>query len=229
MKFKKLAAILLLAVTSAIFLLNADSVVAEETKPTVPVRSDIQRNCPVTYLVPNFLLRGNGMVSANGNATTGCEVIYYYLTDPNLSPNEASKSVEFSLYEMSLNKALDAENLQYINRDSEGNLRPGAGMDFNTGVCPGIARHLVSRISGANWRGWIIESVFRQSASKRVIKYCPESMRTYRCINMAIGNDKVSAMLVPRCFLRRRDYSLHTELSYDTFMEIMKTWRFREQ
>jgi hypothetical protein len=158
--------------TGAVFFLYTGWVDAQEiTKPTVPMRNDVLSRCLATYLVPRFFLKGDGMVGTDNNATTGCDVIYYYLTDPNLSPDEASKSVEFSFYAMSLDNTLDAENVQYIRRDSKGRLRPGEGMDFNTGICPNIDRYIVSGITGENWHGWIVESVFRKPTSKRVGKY----------------------------------------------------------
>jgi hypothetical protein len=201
----------------------------DTTTSMLPMRPDIKIRCPVSFSVPKIFLQGNGSVSGGGGLPTGCEVTEYYLTDQNLTPDEASKRIEFSIRATSLEKTLtDNNNDEFVTLDRKGVPKVNKKYDFDFGACPSLATHKVSEVSGENWHGWIIESVFRKPVSTRAKKFCPESSDHYQCINMAIGNDKASAVLHPRCFLRGPDNTLHTEMSYEMFMEMMKTWRFKE-
>jgi hypothetical protein len=198
------------------------------TPSMLHIRRDVQTVCPVSYSVPKIFIRGNGMVGGRNDLPAGCNVIEYFLTNQNLSPDEASKSIEFLILPVSLDKTLADRSGQYVHRDRRGSLKVDKRLDFDSGTCPAIASHKVLEVSGVNWSGWVIESVFRKPISLRAKKFCPESSNRYQCINMAIGNEKASAVLHPRCFLRRPDNTLHTEMSFDMFMEMMKTWQFKE-
>lgn len=193
--------------------------------------------CLAEIRVPPVWIRGNGMVGGGADSAIGCGVlteqgraqfnITYYLSDPNLSPNEATKIIEFHIYNKGLNQLLKASENDYLRRDSTGNIVVKADAEFTT--CGNdIVRHITSSISGRNWNGSIVESVFASRQNKRAIAGCPQYNARYRCINMAIGNEKSSAVLHSRCFLRRSDNTLHTEMSYDMFMEMMKTWHFKD-
>lgn len=202
---------------------------AQDLTPSMlTMRADVQTICPVSYSVPTLLFRGNGMVSGGNNLPTGCNVIEYFMTNKNLSPHDASKSIEFSIFPKGLEKTLADKSGQYVSRGEGGMLQVDKRLDFDSETCPAIASHKVFEVSGSNWNGWVIESVFRKPTSHRAKKFCPESSGRYQCINMAIGNEKASAVLHPKCFLRGSDNSLHTEMSFNMFMEIMKTWRFKD-
>jgi hypothetical protein len=241
LRFSLFSIVLLLAISDALAQ-DSQRFSVTQVASTQSILSEHTVNCNVDILVPTVFLRGNGMVggedSENNGAAVGCTSmselssqfnIGYYLTDPNLGPEAATRVIDFLVYRRSLGETLRDRSVQYINRSEDGKLQVGKDMDFDHGTCPSIKRHDTFEVTGINWHGWIVESVFQKPASYRAAKYCPESTGKYRCINMAIGNDKMSAILHPRCFLRIRDNTLHTELGYEVFLDMMKTWRFKEQ
>lgn len=199
----------------------------DTTKPTLAIPANIAKDCPFTYLVPPLFMKGNGMVGGDGGTETGCSVITYYLIDQNLSPDDATKTIEFHDYKNGLEQVLKTKMDGYVSRGENGDIQLSDDAEFTT-CGDKTARHDTIEITGPNWHGWIIESEFTQPKGKHVVSGCPEYTQDYRCINLAIGNDKMSAILKPRCFLRKPDDSLHTELSYDTFIAVVKTIRFKE-
>lgn len=63
-----------------------------------------------------------------------------------------------------------------------------------------------------------------EMSNQRCMQYTPE----YRCVALVFGNDKMSASIGPQCFLRKRVNNLNKELSFDFFMDMIKTIRFNE-
>lgn len=206
------------------------------TGSSVPTSEEHASECQATLRIPQIFMQGNGAIGGEGDTAVGCLKsnapgrssvnVTYYLTDPNLSPNEADKRVEFDVYEKSLAIVIGEKGNDYMWRDNAGRFHLGRDANFTD-----CGDHIDSRtaisISGSNWQGWLVTSTFVQPRSKRVVAGCPHYTHKYRCVSMVFGNEKNSAVLHSRCFLRHNDDTLHTELSYHMFMEMVKTWRFK--
>lgn len=72
------------------------------------------------------------------------------------------------------------------------------------------------------------EQSFAEPKKKLGSQYCQKFTPRYRCIALVIGNDTVSAALGSYCFLSKKLDNLDDELSYDVFMDMVKTLRFKE-
>lgn len=210
---------------------------ASHTGSSVPASEEISNECPATLRAPKVFMRGNGAIGGEGGTSVGCLKsnnpdrtslnITYYLTDPNLSPNEADKLVEFDVYRKSLAAVISNKGNDYIWRDN--NARFYLGDDANFTDCGDrIDARTATSISGFNWHGWLVTSTFVHPRSKRAVASCPHYAQKYRCVSMVFGNENNSAVLHSRCFLRKHDDTLHTDFSFDTFMVMMKTWQFKE-
>jgi len=85
----------------------------------------------------------------------------------------------------------------------------------------------ITPIAGPNWTGWMWEQSF--AAPKKKLKAsCQKFTRDFRCVALVFGNDKMSAAFPTYCFLRKKVNNLDTELSFDVFMDMIKTIRFNE-
>ena len=192
--------------------------------------------CPATLRIPQLFMRGNGAIGGEGGTAVGCLKSYdpnrtslnitYYLTDPNLSPNEADKLVEFDVYRKSLAAVISENGNDYVWHDSNGRFYLGSDANF-TDCGDRIHARIATPISGFNWHGWLVTSTFSQPRSKHVVVGCPH---TPKIIDASVWFSamKNSAVLHSRCFLRKHDNTLHIDLSFEMFMAMMKTWQFKE-
>jgi len=86
----------------------------------------------------------------------------------------------------------------------------------------------ITRIQGFNWHGWLAE----ESYTGKPRPHCTvpkEYTSRYRCVGLMIGNDQMSATTNQFCLLRKRELSLEHGFSYDLFMDMVKTIRFKEE
>jgi hypothetical protein len=110
--------------------------------------------------------------------------------------------------------------------DSQPKLVEGA--TFPWSGCGPVIKTTTTPLQGINWRGWIAEDTF-QPPRKGCVPADKEYTPAYRCIHVMVGNAKMTAMLGGVCLLRNREYSLENGFSYDLFMDMLKTLRFKEQ
>jgi hypothetical protein len=90
-----------------------------------------------------------------------------------------------------------------------------------------VIKTQVVPIRGSNWHGWIAEETFAKSRGQ--CKPAKEYTSRYRCVHVMVGNDKMSAQLDGVCLLRKRELSLQDGFSYDLFMDMLKTLRFKDE
>jgi hypothetical protein len=231
---------ILLSVALA-FSCRADAI-DDMTKPTIVVngKPDDFAACGISYKVPKLLWPNKKSDDVSGCSETYKKsdalefAIQYTLDDPDLLPSEAQRDINFTVQRESLDKLIEDGSASFIKRGSDGSLVPR--IEFSA-ICGSPLRHDVSEISGSNWRGWVVETVYPKLKSKPEIERCPEYSPDYRCVNLVIGNSKMSAAFNSKCFLRKRTVSLSkgitnstvdTGLGYDNFMDIVKTIRFYE-
>jgi hypothetical protein len=94
--------------------------------------------------------------------------------------------------------------------------------------CGPIVNTKVTRIKGSNWHGWIAEQTFGKD-NPRCRENDKEYTSNYRCVQAMIGNNKMTAQLSRVCLLRKRQLSLENGFSYDLFIDMLKTLRFKEE
>ncbi|AKJ28293.1 hypothetical protein AAW51_1602 [Caldimonas brevitalea] len=140
--------------------------------------------------------------------------------------DEYAKTLRLEVARRPLESALTAPDAIVIRR-RDGSI--GLNDVYRWGGCGQTAVDLkVESVVGRNWNGWVVEQVFpmpkRPLRSEACQKFTPE----YKCVDMTFGNDKMSVQLASHCFLRKRVHNLDKELSYDVFMDTIKTIEFHE-
>lgn len=219
-------------------------------RPRIPLHPKVAKLCPVSILT-TFSLKKGCTGTEQEPVLSGCKGIYTGFScgewidgfaplsleyfQHNLEHNDFLRHADFGLYRKSLDK--------FVRGGAAGNL---AGSDQNGNIILDSAGFPVlidligdcgqektrkietTPISGENWKGWMWEQSFAEPKKKLSSPYCRKFTPKYRCISLVIGNDKVSAAFSAYCFLRKKVDNLDDELSYDVFMDMIKTLRFKE-
>ncbi|ANB77075.1 hypothetical protein AYM40_33725 [Paraburkholderia phytofirmans OLGA172] len=148
--------------------------------------------------------------------------------DPNFDPR-GGDNISFVVENTGIDKKIAARAGSVFRLKSGDNmptLTPGSAYKESNCGDP-VTKTDVAPIQGSNWHGWIAEETFAKAhGSCRPAK---EYTSRYRCVHVMVGNDKMTAQLDGVCLLRRRELSLENGFSYDLFMDMLKTLRFKEQ
>lgn len=230
---------------------NANEVVPA---PTVPINPAYQ--CPFTMLQTQSL-SNECKIGKDGKAIYECDGIkveigcnmwrrsegysydysgttFHYFIE-NLERYETYRHFDLEMYRKSFNSYLqegadsdfvrDENDTLIMSKDgqpqlSERALRGDCGQEKNRQV-------IVKPIEGANWAGWMYEQKFT-SPKKKLLPHCQKYTPQYKCVTLLFGNNKVTAYSPNYCFLRKKVNNLRVELSFDVFMDMIKTIRFNE-
>jgi len=130
------------------------------------------------------------------------------------------RTIKISLSEMKDSLAdyfFDASGGNLTSKSSENIFHRKAktycGLDLSTKI---------TQIQGNNWHGWLAEDKYTGKPRRACASPAEYSSR-YRCISLILGNDKMSAAMDKVCLLRKREPNIQSGLSYDAFMEMLKT------
>lgn len=142
-------------------------------------------------------------------------------------PQETQKTIDISIVPIGIDKFVSKSNHQKSGVleivDGQSRVMHWAGFGNE---CHNLLRTSITPISTTSWRGWTVEDVYGRSRIKtgdcRI--FSPE----YRCISFVVGNSEMSAEFGGACFPRKRTQSLKNGISYDLFMEMVKSIHFRE-
>lgn len=203
------------------------------TVPSIPLDAISSRNCGVDFLRPPIIAGVGcaGVISEEGNA--GLTFTYFqYL----IEHNDFRRSIDIDLRAESINDYVEkgAGRLLLFSEDSNALVRTSDGTPVlselnELGDC-GQERHrklMTTTIQGKNWNGWLFEQSF--PAPKKVLKnQCKMFTPAYRCVSIIFGNDRYSASMPSRCFLRKMVGNIDNELSYDIFINMINSIKFRE-
>jgi hypothetical protein len=136
--------------------------------------------------------------------------------------------IEFDIEAVSIDKKVMTKG-DRIFRMEEGKALPvlSAAASYKRSDCGDpVVSTTVKPLRGANWHGWLAEETFKSPTGK--CKPNPWFTPRFRCIHVIVGNDKTTAQLTGVCLLRNREYSLENGFSYDLFMDMLKTIRFKD-
>lgn len=148
--------------------------------------------------------------------------------DPNFNPR-GSDNISFVVEDIGIDRKLAAGG------DSVFRLNPGeslptlaTGSAYEESNCNDpVTKTEVTPIRGSNWHGWIAEDTFAKAHGR--CKPAKEYTSRYRCVHVMVGNDKMTAQLGGVCLLRKHELSLEHGFSYDLFMAMLRTLRFKEE
>ena len=204
------------------------------TVPSIPLDATSSRNCGVDLLRPPIIAGVGcaGVISEEGNA--GLTFTYFqYL----IEHNDFRRSIDIDLRAESINDYVEkgAGRLVLVSEDSNALVRTSDGTPVlselnELGDC-GQERHrkiMTTTIRGKNWNGWLFEQSF--PAPKKVLKnQCKMFTPAYRCVSIIFGNDRYSASMPSRCFLRKMVGNIDNELSYDIFINMINSIKFKKE
>ena len=96
--------------------------------------------------------------------------------------------------------------------------------------CQNLRKTEITPIYGINWHGWVAEEIYGKSKMQaKEKKRCANYTVKNRCVHLVLGNDKMSAEMPWACLLRKKTTNLKEGLSYDLFMEMIRSIQFSEQ
>ncbi|MCA8349726.1 hypothetical protein [Burkholderia cepacia] len=153
--------------------------------------------------------------------------------DYQFDPNKHRVSDNLSFYTYGDNFSKSAPQLIKYFFDTERDLIPNRNTSTRINrssrtYCGLHVTTTIRPIAGLNWHGWIAEDSYTGRVSKDCespAEYSPQ----YRCISMVFGNEKMSAAMVQTCLLRKHESNIQQGLSYEIFMDMLKTLRFMNE
>jgi hypothetical protein len=202
----------------------------DQTENLNPPYATMAKDCKLTMSIPAALKQpqdwpGSGIRCGKAFDTdrSNTMVIGYYVNG--FASPSTWRRVELGIYYKDINSTLNDQTISNIYRDENGEL--DTGFDAPSICRTTDPRTIVTPLSGSNWHGWVVEEAFDQPNHKITNEDCLKFTPDYRCVSLLIGNDQMSLTLSGYCFLRKHEDSLQTELSYDIFMDMIKTIRFK--
>ncbi|MBC8726651.1 hypothetical protein F6X37_35720 [Paraburkholderia sp. 31.1] len=196
-----------------------------------PTRQKVVEQCGMSLDTPDLKSVSDQVIGfgCTGSYKNGEKAVMDmdFQYDPNFNPR-GGDNVSFVVEEVGIDKKIsDAKDSIFRLPPGEGHPILALGVAYKESDCGDpVIKTTISPIEGGNWHGWIAEETFAKAHGRCTPS--KEYTERYRCIHMMIGNEKITAQLNGVCLLRKRQYSLENGLSYDLFMNMIKTLRFKD-
>lgn len=201
----------------------------DERIALAPMEPNVVQQCGLSMLVPQLV---NMFDQPLGFGCTGSPRnghVAILLMNFQYDPNQGSggSNLNFEIENVGIDEKIAKGGSSLFKIDEQKSLPSlGSGASVVTSNCGTSPSIEVTPISGANWHGWIAEESFGKAP--RNCKLSKEYTHSYRCVHLMIGNDKMVAQLDGVFLLRNKEYSLAHGLSYDLFVDMVKSIRFNE-
>ena len=210
-----------LSITNAVKATNSNG----EAMPSTPIPKEQANACQLTMLFPRILTEEANSIGCEYEKTNDGfnAIVSTYYVNGFASPQTARR-MEMDIYEKSIDTVIKNYSESTIYRDEHGEL--DTGFDAPETCHTADPHTIVTPLTGPNWHGWVVEEAFDKPKHKIINDDCLKFTPSYRCVSLLIGNDKMSLTLSGYCFLRKHEDSLQTELSYDIFMDMIKSIHF---
>ena len=221
-----------LLLTSTIYAQSAADAAHVRSVGTNPMDPNAEERCGISMRTPNLKRVDEQAISFacagayRSGAYTLLNMDFQY--DPNLELSGGSH-ISFVVDDISIEKKIAAGG-NSIFRVSPGDKLPSLVPDaeYKESNCGDpVTKTDITAIQGSNWHGWIAEETFAKACGR--CKPAKEYTSRYRCVHVMVGNDRMTALLDGVCLLRKREFSLENGFSYDLFMDMLKTLRFKEE
>lgn len=198
---------------------------------TNPTDANVEERCGVSMRTPNLKRVDEQPISfaCSGAYKSGAYTVMNmdFQYDPNFELSGGSR-ISFVVDGLSIERKMAAAG-NSIFRLETGYELPTLAPDsaYKESNCGNpVTKIDIAPIQGSNWHGWIAEETFAKAHGR--CKPAKEYTSRYRCVHVMAGNDKMTAQLDGVCLLRKRELSLENGFSYDLFMDMLKTLRFKE-
>jgi hypothetical protein len=196
------------------------------TDPKVEEQCGMSFNTPALKSVSDQTIGFGCTGSYKSGGQAVMEMDFQY--DPNFNPR-GGDNISFVI------ENIDIDRKIAFGGDSVFRLKPGdslpvlaTGSAYKNSNCNDpVTKTKVTPIQSGNWHGWIAEETFAKAHGR--CKPAKEYTSRYRCVHVMVGNVKMTAQLDSVCLLRKRELSLENGFSYDLFMDMLRTLRFKER
>lgn len=191
------------------------------------------QNCGLSLSLPSVLAPVvDSEVSPCANSyreQSGATMLIGSLVGGRKNPDLLEKLPALHIYRRDLDHVLNSLNGSGLRRIANGSVISTSELEEAECGLSGAAH--ISEIAGANWSGWIAEDFYKNNqgiASSR--GHCERFDNRHRCIRLVIGNVKETVAMSQYCLVRRDgDFDLDDGLSYEIFMEILKSVKLLEE
>lgn len=203
-----------------------------ENVPKTMQANEFSEKCGVTLALPAQLLtNGHGKLGTcvGSYDAIGGTVLSLAPIDSGIhDTNWMDRIPMLHIRRVSIDEVIknNEENIFHASSTSKTIIAASAPME-----CKLRAKTTIAKIYGVNWHGWLVEDSYKANdKDASTPEYCEQYSETNRCVRMVIGNSKFSATMAQYCLTREpENFDLDTSLSYDIFLQIVKTIRFTEQ
>ncbi|WP_272546121.1 hypothetical protein PPH94_015900 [Burkholderia cepacia] len=195
-------------------------------------RYGFYQNCGLSLSLPSVLAPVvDSEVSPCVNSyreESGATMLIGSLVGGRKNPDLLEKLPALHIYRRDLDHVLNSLNGIGLRRIANGSVISTSELEEAECGLSGVAH--ISEVAGGNWSGWIAEDFYksRDVASSR--DHCERFDNRHRCIRLVIGNAKETVAMSQYCLVRRDgDFDLDEGLSYEIFMEILKSIKLLEE
>lgn len=144
------------------------------------------------------------------------------------NPSLLEKLPALHIYKRDLDHVLTSLNGSGLRRIANGSVISTSELEEAECGLSGVAH--ISEVAGVNWSGWIAEDFYKNRGVASNRDYCGRFDNRHRCIRLVIGNVKETVAMSQYCLVRRDgDFDLDEGLSYEIFMEILKSVKLLEE
>lgn len=144
------------------------------------------------------------------------------------NPGLLEKLPALHIYKRDLDHVLTSLNGSGLRRIANGSVISTSELEEAECGLSGVAH--ISEIAGVNWSGWIAEDFYKSRGVASNRDCCGRFDNRHRCIRLVIGNVKETVAMSQYCLVRRDgDFDLDEGLSYEIFMEILKSVKLLEE
>lgn len=194
---------------------------------TNAMKPDVEQQCGMSMRVPDLRYVYDQPIGfgCTGSYKDGKQAILDMDIQYDPNQNSGGSHISFVVEGVGIEKKvrLDGDGIfSAVSDSSLPTLRSAAA--YGESNCGAVTDVQIKPINGVNWHGWIAEEQFG-----KVRKGCQpqkEFTKKFRCVHIAVGNEAMTAQLTGVCLLRKKEFSLENGLSYDIFMDMIKSLRF---
>ncbi|WP_416268534.1 hypothetical protein SD235_16385 [Burkholderia cepacia] len=196
-------------------------------------RHGFYQNCGLSLSLPSVVAPVvDSEVSPCANSyreQSGATMLIGSLVGGRKNPDLLEKLPALHIYRRDIDHVLNSLNGSGLRRIANGSVISTSELEEVECGLSGVAH--ISEIAGANWSGWIAEDFYKNNqgiASSR--GHCERFDNRHRCVRLVIGNAKETVAMSQYCLVRRGgDFDLDEGLSYEIFMEIIKSIKLLEE
>jgi hypothetical protein len=197
-----------------------------------PTASKVQEQCGMSTSTPALRSVSDQPIGfgCTGSYKNGGQAVMEmdFQYDPNFNPR-GGDNISFVVENAGVDRRM-AGKRESVFRLKAGDNPPSLseGSAYKESNCGNpVTKTHVTPIKASTGTAGSLKKTFAKARGR--CKPAKEYTFRYRCVHVMVGNDKLTAQLDGVCLLRKRELSLENGFSYDLFMDMLKTLRFKDE